>query len=123
MYLSLDDFTQTLSKVDKIARTSEGENADENANNKFEELSRMPESEQDFLTQATTLFVSSGIENTPIGESVTLEAFGCGYLCQWFYYHTCDGRHMLIFRTSNSYRYSFSGREINEVPRSFGINP
>lgn len=48
---------------------------------------------------------------------------GGGYFCQWYYYRTLDNRHMLIFRSYRSYGESFtySGREIDEIPTSFGL--
>lgn len=74
--------------------------------------------------QCREMIVPSNIKDIKQGEYCELIVGGGGCYCQWYYYHTLDNRHMLIFRSpnnNNNNNYKYSGREIFEIPTSFGI--
>jgi hypothetical protein len=73
------------------------------------------------LRQCRSMEVSEKLELTPCGEYRLLFTDGGGDYCQWYYYHTLDGNHMLIFRTPYGDNFRFSGRKIDKVPTSFGL--
>lgn len=73
------------------------------------------------LRSCRRMHVDSNIGATEPGQYSVLVVEGGGYFCQWYYYHTLDRRHMLIFRSPDGDGFSFSGREIDEVPTSFGM--
>ena len=74
------------------------------------------------LRQCREMRVPSNIGEIQPGQYCELSVEGGGYYCQWYYYRTLDNRHMLIFRSprSNHESFTYSGREINELPRSLG---
>ena len=87
----------------------------------FEQIASNP-NRWNIIRQCREMRVPLNIGEIPPGGYCELLVEGGGYFCQWYYYRTLDNRHMLIFRSSCSYGESFtySGREINELPRSFG---
>ena len=72
--------------------------------------------------QCREMIVPLNINEIKPGQYCELYVGGGGYYCQWYYYRTIDNRHMLIFRTPNynTDDFSYSGREIDEIPKSFG---
>lgn len=87
----------------------------------FEQIASRPD-RFDNLRQCREMRVPSNIGEIQPGHHCILFVEGGGYFCQWYYYRTLENRHMLIFRSPRSYGESFiySGRIINELPRSFG---
>lgn len=73
------------------------------------------------LRQCRVMRVPPNIQEIQPGQYCELTVEGGGYFCQWYYYRTLDNRHMLIFRSPrfNDESFIYSGREINELPRSF----
>ena len=86
----------------------------------FEQIASRPD-RFDNLRQCREMIVPSNIGEIQPGQYCELSVEGGGYYCQWYYYRTLDNRHMLIFRSpcSNDESFTYSGREINELPRSF----
>lgn len=86
----------------------------------FEQIASSP-NRWNNLRQCREMRVPSNIGEIPPGGYCVLLVEGGGYFCQWYYYKTLDNRHMLIFRTprSDGESYAYSGREIDELPRSF----
>ena len=72
------------------------------------------------LRNCRAMFVPDDIEQTPCGKFVTLGVEGGG-MCMWYYYHSRDGHHMLIFGSHYDDAFHYSGRRIDAVPTSFGI--
>ena len=97
------------------------ENNDNSLQVLFEQIASSPD-RFDNLRQCREMRVPSNIGEIQPGHYCILLVEGGGYFCQWYYYRTLDNRHMLIFRSHRSYGESFtySGREIDEIPTSFG---
>jgi len=73
--------------------------------------------------QCRTMKVPDNIGEIKPGQYCELKVEGGGPYCQWYYYLTLKGQHMLIFRTPKIYNggFNYSGRIIDSVPESFGI--
>lgn len=87
----------------------------------FEQIASSPERWNKWR-QCREMIVPSNIDKIQPGQYCELCVSGGGYYCQWYYYQTIDNRHMLIFRTPIPYTddYAYSGRKIDERPKSFG---
>jgi hypothetical protein len=72
------------------------------------------------LRNCRAMSVPDGIDQTARGEFVTLGVEGGG-MCMWYYYHSLEGHHMLIFKSHYKNDNHYSGRMISSVPKSFGM--
>lgn len=108
-------------RYNKKYKTQVNNNMENNIQVLFEQIASSPDSWNN-LRQCREMRVPPNIQETQPGQYRELTVEGGGYFCQWYYYRTLDNRHMLIFRTprSDGESYAYSGREIDELPRSFG---
>lgn len=86
-----------------------------------EEIAKKP-TKWNNLRCCRSMTVPDDIADTQRGELRVLITEGGGYFCQWYYYRTFSGNHMLIFRSPNGNNtgFTFSGRGIDELPENFG---
>lgn len=86
----------------------------------FEEIA-LKSNKLDIQRQCRAMDVPDNINELEPGQYCLLNVEGGGYYCQWYYYYTLNKRHILIFRSPNDSEcgFSYSGREIDEIPISF----
>ncbi len=83
--------------------------------NKFEEVVSNSNN-YNYIRSCRNMIVPDNIHMIQPGQYCILEVSGGGYFVQWYYYKTCDGRHMIIFESNSGDEPIYSCREIFSTP-------
>lgn len=83
----------------------------------FEKVASEPD-KYNYSRDCRYMEVPSNINEIEPGQYCIIPTSGGGYYTQWYYYKTLNKKHMLIFQTYESDKYTYAGREIQTIPKT-----